>query len=362
MNKLKYFIFNKMTETSIEKIISSGNTIAEQTQRTKNFKLSARNLMITVNHASFEKLEDIITYLQHFKSNNYILVCSHNKPDLHYHIYAQYTNTLKFDSRYLYGAHIEKAMGSSQQCMDYCKGLDEKHIALNITCTVIHEQGTPKEKGGRRIKDIMKMSDEEIMELDANLYNSAMKIRACRKIKVGEWHKDIKVYYIWGPSEAGKSKKAEEIVKENGFTEFTEVKHIGQFWHGIYDSEITGAAIYDDFRDSHMTASEFINFIDYNIHTLNFKGGSAKNMLKLIIITSVQNPQEIYKNMKDEPRKQWTRRLNIIKLGDITKMYNNHNQIRNHDVLSYESKLFHDIDNYESVWDSDSEWLEVNKF
>lgn len=352
-----------MQATTIENIVSSGNTIAEHSESTKSFKINARNLMITVNPASFEHLEDIITYLQHYKSNNYILVCSHDKPELHYHIYAQYTNSLKFDSRYLYGAHVEKALGSSQQCIEYCKGLDDKHISLNITCTVIHEVGTAKDKGGRRIKDIMKMSDEEVMELDANLYTSAMKIRACRKIKVGEWHKEIEVVYIWGNSGIGKSKKAEEIVKEHGFDEFIELKHVGQFWHGIYDSEIEGAAIYDDFRDSHMTVSEFINFIDYNIHSLNYKGGSAKNMLKLIIITSVQNPDEIYKNMKNEPRKQWLRRLRIIHLEDevkkITSKSDTDIQKQNHDDLCDE--LLPSLDTYmdESVWDSDIEWTEV---
>lgn len=351
-----------MTQTTIGNYVSSGNTIETSQTKKESFKLRARNLMITVNQASFEHLEDIITYLQHFKSNNYILVCSHDKPDLHYHIYAQYTNSLKFDSRYLYGAHIEKAFGSSQQCIEYCKGLDEKHITLGINCVVVHEQGTAKEKGGRRIKDIMKMSDEEVLELDANLYNSAMKIRACKKIKVGEWHKDIIVYYIWGPSGIGKSKKAEEIIKENGFDEFIEIKHIGQFWHGIYDSEITGAAIYDDFRDSHMTASEFINFIDYNIHSLNFKGGSAKNMLNLIIITSIQNPNEIYKKMKNEPRMQWMRRLRIVHLEnvvDATNTSHTHIQIQNPGVLSCESIPSFDFDMNGSDWDSDSEWLEI---
>ena len=208
----------------------------------------------------------------------------------------------------------------------------------------------------------MKMSDEEVLELDANLYNSAMRIRACRKIKVGEWHKNIIVYYIWGPSGIGKSKKAEEIIKENGFDEFIEIKHIGQFWHGIYDSEITGAAIYDDFRDSHMTASEFINFIDYNIHSLNFKGGSAKNMLNLIIITSIQNPNEIYKNMKNEPRMQWMRRLRIIHLENVVNVTNKSytgTQIQNPCDLSGESIPSLDFDMNESDWDSDSEWLEV---
>ena len=49
-------------------------------------------------------------------------------------------------------------------------------------------------------------------------------------------------------------------------------------------------ALYDDFRDSHMKPSEFINFIDYNVHGLNIKNGEIQNNYKYIIITSVQDP------------------------------------------------------------------------
>ena len=71
----------------------------------------------------------------------------------------------------------------------------------------------------------------------------------------------------------------------------------------------------DDFRDSHMKPSEFINFIDYNIHNLNVKGGSVRNLYSTIIITSVQRLDCIYLNMaNDEPRQQWERRIKVIDL------------------------------------------------
>lgn len=305
--------------TQIENSISSGNTID---LAKKEFKLSANNIILTVNPASFPHLEDIIKYLQHFKSLNYLLVCNHDKPELHYHIYGQYTCTLKFDRRYLYGAHIEKCFGSPQQNIAYCKGEDVKHKVLGVQCNVVLEMGQVKERGGRRVRDIMNMTDEELLELDANLYNAAMKIRAAKKISVDNWHKDIKVYYIWGPSGIGKSMKAIEILKEHGVKEFTEVKHVGEFWNGIVGSELTGAVIYDDFRDNHMKASEFINFIDYNKHLMNYKGGYAKNMADLIIITSIQNPELIYRSVGDEPRKQWLRRMEIIELKNHTNQDN----------------------------------------
>ena len=97
------------------------------------------------------------------------------------------------------------------------------------------------------------------------------------------------------------------------------VKHNNDFWDkkGVGDGR--GAAIYDEFRDSHVKASEFINFIDYNRHYLNVKGGSQMNNFNRIIITSVQHPEHIYAGIADEePRKQWLRRMNIIDLTPKT--------------------------------------------
>ena len=91
------------------------------------------------------------------------------------------------------------------------------------------------------------------------------------------------------------------------------VKYENGFWLGVGSAKI---ALYDDFRDSHLKASEFINFIDYNKHLLNIKGGSKMNDYNLIIITSVQPLHELYKNMSDEPKKQWIRRINNIELND----------------------------------------------
>ena len=95
---------------------------------------------------------------------------------------------------------------------------------------------------------------------------------------------------------------------------FPSFRMYSTFWHGLGDGK--GCAIYDDFRDSHMKPSEFINFIDYNIHPMNLKGGSIMYRFSHIIITSVQNPKRIYGGMyDDEPRKQWLRRMSIIELS-----------------------------------------------
>ncbi len=64
-----------------------------------------------------------------------------------------------------------------------------------------------------------------------------------------------------------------------------------------------------------MKPVEFINFIDYNKQLMNTKGGNKRNNYELIIITSVQKLEDIYKNIiYPEPRKQWERRVQVIDL------------------------------------------------
>ena len=91
------------------------------------------------------------------------------------------------------------------------------------------------------------------------------------------------------------------------------IKYENGFYNGVGTAKI---ALYDDFRDSHMKPSEFINLIDYNKHYMNIKGGQKLNDYNLIIFTTVQRLENIYLKMLDEePRLQWERRIEEIKLG-----------------------------------------------
>ena len=158
------------------------------------------------------------------------------------------------------------------------------------------------------------------------MYNTYNKIKAekSKRLTIGSWRKDIKVYYIQGPSAIGKSERAEEIVKQYYLDKgidnpdemfFDEVKYLNGFYSGVnleYPSEV---AVFDDFRAGIMKPEEFINLIDYRVHNLNIKGTECKNNYKLIVFTSVQKLSSIYRNVEDyERREQWERRINLINL------------------------------------------------
>lgn len=277
----------------------SGNTITET-----SFK--ARAFLLTLNEIEkYGQLKELITKL---KSCDYFLAALEKAPTTgheHIHIYAHFTATYKLNKKILaLKPHIDICRGSPKQCIAYVKKDGD----------ILDELGTEPTQGQiHTVGDLKKIKNPD--DLYWNEYNTWNKIQTRpQKIKVGEWKKDIKVYYIWGPSKTGKSDMVEEILKKENVEEFEEVKHVNDFWDGVVDGK--GVCVYDDWRSSHMKASEFINFIDYRSHNLNIKGGSVRNNYNLIIISTTQDPEMIYDSLGDEPKKQWLRRMEIIHTVD----------------------------------------------
>lgn len=199
-------------------------------------------------------------------------------------------------------AHIEPQYGSNSEASEYCKkdGAYTEHGELPNDNGVVNV-----------VRDLRKLEKDDV---PIKFYNTWERVRS-KKIKIDDDYKEICVVYISGPSGVGKSLRAKAILREKGFDEFDRIKRDGDFWHGVSDEG--GAAIYDDFRSSHMKPSEFINLIDYNRHHMNVKGGSVLNNYDTIIITSVEALDNIYANVPDEPRRQWVRRINQnIELGE----------------------------------------------
>ena len=160
------------------------------------------------------------------------------------------------------------------------------------------------------------LADADSDDIPPYLYSAYSKYKSrARPVKVSDWNKKVKVYYICGPSGVGKSTKAHELIMTNGYEEFDEIS----YEHGFYIG-CTGeakACIFDDFRDSRMKPDEFIRFIDYRTHTMNIKGGQIMNKYELIIITSIKPIEYLYRNVTDEQREQWLRRVEVIDLTPI---------------------------------------------
>lgn len=269
----------------------------------------ARAFLLTLNEV--EKYDEIKEKLKTLKSCDYVISCRENAPTTgheHIHIYAHFTSSYKLCKKILQtGVHVDICRASPQQCIEYVKK----------DGNIIDEWGNEPRQGPHTVGALAEIDNPN--ELNWNEFNTWKKIRETMSndINIDEWSKNVKVYYIRGPSGCGKTERAKLIVREN-IEKYgkivNRVKYENGYWIGVgINAKI---AIYDDFRDSHMRASEFINFIDYNRQIMNIKGGSILNNYELIIITSVQPLLDIYQNMNDEPRKQWMRRIEEIVIYD----------------------------------------------
>ena len=278
-------------------------------------RAKGRNFQITLNEVEhWEKLKE---YLEGRKLLNYAIACKERAPTTgheHIHCYVQFSNSTQLALSKMEGAHIEVCRGSPQQNVAYVKK----------DGVIIWETGTLRMTGNPTIRDIMEMDRDEIYDLPWQIRNTALKIKdeQDNDIDIDDWKKEVEIYWIMGPSGVGKTERAKQIVRDNAEKygrKINSVKYTNTFWQGVGNAKI---AIYDDFRDSDMKPQEFINFIDYNYHTMNIKGGEKRNEYELIIITSVQDPHYIYMGMRDEePRKQWLRRMTIV---DLTPLPEDH--------------------------------------
>lgn len=275
-----------------------------------NFNSRSRHFQLTLNQP--EKYDNLKEYLSNLKQFRYLISCKEFAPTTgkeHIHIYVQFTNSQKLNHKKCQGAHIEKCYGTPEQ--------NKIYIEKGEIIDEMGEFGSCEKTKFPTIEQVKAMSREERNNLPLHYYNTVNKINMQEDnvMDIDDIYKpDVQVFYFYGPSGIGKSKNALELIKKFG-KEFDELKYENGFWLGYGKGEI---AFYDDWRDNHMRASEFINFIDYYIHNLNVKGGCEKNRYKVIIITSIQSPWEIYQT-QPELQEQWLRRMKICEVIDKDK-------------------------------------------
>lgn len=314
MEQNNNLIDNKAIEEDIE------SEIEEEKAKNKKKKTKlkkARNFLITT--FNIEDFDDLKEYLMHFKSINYIVASKEICPETlaeHIHIFCQFNVPVCFSIKKLKKAHVDISRGSPEQNDAY----------VRKDGNIIFEFGTMKRNKPKNIGELLSCDESLLKELPICYYKTVVqeKIRRNDSILIDSVFKaDFKVFYIWGPSGIGKSKYAYGKMKELGYTRCNLLSFHNGFWIGAGDEEV---ALYDDWRDSDMPASEFIKFIDYNVQKMNIKNGYRHNNYKTIFITSIQNPRYIYCNKPDEEKKQWLRRMNIIDLSllnGVDNLFNN---------------------------------------
>lgn len=263
------------------------------------------SFLLTLNQPSnFDKVKKYLLSLQNLR---YAIAGKEKAPTTgheHMHIFVQFKRSCRLTLKSLCGCHVDKCNGTPQQNKDYVeKG------------KIIWEYGEMKSKGWLTIEQVKKSKPQERIKLPIQYYRIVKDIdmEESKKMFVDDVRKNIKVYYISGHSGAGKTNFAFNLI---GKEPFNLVKYENGFWMGV--TSTCKIALYDDWRDDHMEPSEFINFVDYNKHIMNVKGGCVINNYNIIIITTIIRLEFIYMNKPEESRSQWERRVNEICIGGYT--------------------------------------------
>lgn len=277
--------------------------------------MNARNFLITMNKASMVGYENTIEYLKE-RGCNYLISCleENSKEELHIHIYVQFPKCVRLSPTKCYKSHIDVCRGTEEDNVNYVKKMYTTFGVHNI----LEEYGTLRKGAGGNQHTVLasELKETGFEEVLAKDYNTWQGLQGFDSLTKKDCYKpDIKVHYIYGPSGCGKSKYVFDHLEED--EQFDRVKFCNGFWQGVNCFNMPETCWYDEFRSSSMPAYEFINFIDYYVNIMNVKYHTGvKNKYKNIYITSIEDPKELYKNMPEEARQQWLRRLDIIKLEE----------------------------------------------
>lgn len=117
-----------------------------------------------------------------------------------------------------------------------------------------------------------------------------------------------KVIWLHGPSGAGKSLRALTMCAETYGQDIYHKKCGSKWWDG-YDAH--QAVVIDDFRGSWWGLTETLSLLDRYPKMIEIKGGWRQFKPRLIVVTSIFAPSDVYKseNIGLEPIQQLLRRI-----------------------------------------------------
>lgn len=277
----------------------SNNTRRSQTSGSTAF-------LLTLNQV--EKFEDLKKYVLALRHLRYAIAGLEVAPSTghqHIHIFLQFVISTRLSLNGIQHAHVDKCRGTPVQNKNY----------VSKDGNIIWEYGEMKGKGFLSIEEVKTLTQRERDKLPFQYYNLVEKMNNLENLQLftANTNKHVKVYYISGSSGIGKTNFARFLI---GAEAYNIVKYENGFWLGA--SSVTRIALYDDWRDNHMKASEFLNFIDYNKQIMNIKGGYVINNYEIIILTSIFRLRDIYTKVQGESRLQWERRVREIYLSVVS--------------------------------------------
>lgn len=290
--------------------------------QTKN----GRHFLLTLNQD--QRWDELFKYIKNLKSYHWGIASREVAPTtghIHIHFYVQFKSPCKLSIKKLCGARADKCNGKPIEVIEYVKKTNdpEKRGDIIFEETETEPWGVAEGVEAQediKLEDAYMMNNDELVKLPFNQMKNIEELmrRNDSKMTGATLHKKVKVLYLYGKSGVGKTIYAKWLFRNDTFDQ---VKCKDGFWSG---TSVPGmrCALYDEFRDMHMEPSEFINFIDSDIHNMNIKYGNYQNRYKYIIITSVQPPAQLYSGFQkkneekglEESNFQWLRRMKCINM------------------------------------------------
>lgn len=330
---------------STERATTEGNSLSYNTRETgtgkKNTKFRWAFVLLN-NEFLIKKYDEISKELKNAKFDYYLAGWHRGEKDEegviqndHIHIFIQYHSPREMGIGFLrriYNAHVaEHKEYNPTAIIRYIKCDDKKHKEDEWTSEIIEEIGIQKTNGKfPNIGEIQKMNKEQIKELPVQYYNIANKIINDKK-EEDEFDKMLseiendelkapEIIYITGESGNGKTYKAYKIALQHYKKEdIGKIQINNNFFKITKDN--AKCFVIEEFRDSQLKASEFLQFTDKYGYNANIKGDFQFLRPEMIIICSIIEAEDLYKNI-NEINKQFLRRI-----SKYYEMDENHNLI-----------------------------------
>lgn len=213
-------------------------------------------------------------------------------PHLQGYVYFKNPRHVGSVRKALKGAHVEKALGSSDSNYTYCtKGGD--FIELGVKPLSPKEKGKKEQDRWREIKEAVNAGKME--DLDFNLvvkHDKAFERQYFRHMQaqVPKWNEHESEWWH-GPTGTGKTRKAEELYPD------AYKKMLNKWWDNYKFQEVV---LIDDLDPTHELkfGAALKHYADHYRTRVEFKGGSAEINPKKIIVTSQYLIEEVFKDLE----------------------------------------------------------------
>ena len=283
--------------TEVLTTVVPGNTNPGTTFRGRNFQL-------TLNQV--EKYSELVSEFKKLKTCTYLISCREFAPSTgheHIHIYCHFSQPYTLNKKIMaFGAHIEVCRGSPKQNIAY----------IEKDGNVIEEYGNRPSQGCRTVSELREMSIEDVTpnyykiktEIDRKEHDKNTFFSMLNEIE-NDSLKGPEIIYITGASGNGKTYSAYKIALEKFPKEKIGKLTLNNNFIDIVNEDAECFVI-EEFRDSQIKASDFLQLTDKYGYRCNVKGGFVTLRPKMIIICSIKHPSEIY---HDEINVQFLRRI-----------------------------------------------------